>query len=125
RLWRDSRRAWRATTFDEGPFSVIVSSFRFKRADKKVAAFLGDVPELRDQPPQAVTSLVERVVHVSPQTVAEAISQRDAIRLKEALERRGAKARIKETIARRASTRREPIPEHVRHEVWRRDGGQC
>lgn len=124
-FWEANRRAWRELTFEPGSFSVILSGFRIQGVEDEVAAFLGDIPELRDRAAEEVEALIERVVHVSPQTVADGISQREAVRLKEALELRGAKARIKESAARRAATGREPIPARVRDEVWRRDGGRC
>src|SRR5713226_576022 len=69
-LERD-RRAWRETTFEPGSFSVVLSGFRHYGAEQEVASFLGDIPELRDQSAEEIEALVERVVHVSPQAVAE------------------------------------------------------
>ncbi len=124
-LWEANRRAWRELTFEPGTFAVILSGFRECGAEDEIASFLGDIPELRDRSAEEVEALVERVVHVSAQTVAEGISQRDAVRLKEALELRGAKAKIKEAVPRRTGVGREPIPANVRREVWTRDGGRC
>ena len=123
--WEANLAAWRALTFEPGNFSVVVSGFRESGDDEMVAEFLSDIPVLRDQSFDEVEALIERAAHISPQTVAEGISQKNAIHLKEAIALRGAKVRIKEAPVRRASGGREPIPEKVRNEVWRRDGGQC
>lgn len=117
------RRAWRETVFEEGPFSVVVSPAPGMHPET-IASFLADLPTFRDEPPSEVESLVERTIHVTSQRVADGIAQRDAVRLKRALEERGAKARIVESGASRA-TKRETIPERVRREVWNRDGGRC
>jgi HNH endonuclease len=121
-----NRQDWRRLTFEPGMFSVLVTGLPGYRAKEKIAVFLTDLPELRARTFDEVKALVERVEHVKPQAIAGGISQRDAIHLKEAIEKRGGKARIKEgTPRRRSSAGRKPIREKVRSEVWRRDGGQC
>ncbi len=120
-----NRQAWRKLTFEPGTFAVSLTGFDDRWAEGEITSFLIDIPELRDRSFEEIEALVERVVHVAPQAVAEGISQRDAVRLKEALELRGAKAKIKEAVPRRTGAGREAIPAHVRREVWRRDGGRC
>jgi HNH endonuclease len=46
-------------------------------------------------------------------------------RSKEELDLLGCQADIAEGAPRSAPGKRKPIPEHVRHEVWRRDEGKC
>ena len=87
--WEANRQAWRALTFEPGTFSVVVSGFGEPGDAEEVAEFLSDIPELRDRPVDEVEALVERAVHIAPQTVAEGIAQKNAIHLKEALELRG------------------------------------
>jgi ribosomal protein L7/L12 len=67
--------------------------------------------------------LVQRVIHIEPEIMQEAVSQEDAIALKVQLEAEGARVRIRPVL--RSPENRQTIPEHVRHEVWRRDRGQC
>lgn len=120
------RRRWREATFEPGSFSVVLSGFGGYGVEQELATFLGDLPELRDQQGDEVWALLERVVHVAPQAIAERVAQREAVRLKVALEERGARAKIVEGAARRRNgSGREPISAAVRREVWRRDGGQC
>jgi HNH endonuclease len=124
--WEANRQTWRELTFEPGNYAVVVSGFTNDWAADEVTDFLCDVPGLRDQPAEEVAALVERVVHISPQTVAEGIAQGNAIHLKEALERRGAKVKIKEGALRTTNgSRRESISAKVRNEVWRRDEGRC
>ena len=112
--------------FEPGPFSVILYGLRKPGDYGTLAKFLSNIPVLRNQPPEELKALVERAAHIAPQMVAENIGQTTAIQLKKELVLRGGKVRIKETPIRRTSDgRREPIPERVRNEVWRRDGGQC
>src|SRR5688500_11634880 len=64
-------------------------------------------------------------MHIEPQIVAESVSDEYAIRLKELLESRGAKVRIRPVAGRDPERLRRTIPEATRHEVWRRDEGRC
>lgn len=77
--------------------------------------------------PDAADELALKIANVGPQEVIANISLDLAVSFKEHLELLGLDVRIKEgrrpTIV--PGGRREPIPESVRHEVWRRDGGQC
>jgi hypothetical protein len=126
--WEANRQAWRDLVWDDGPYSVIVSAIPDSDNEGQVYVLLSDTPAFRDlpDPEQAADEVVERIAHIAPQVVAEGISQSNAIHLKEALVSRGAKVKITETVRVAArGARREPIPESVRHEVWRRDGGQC
>lgn len=120
-----NRQAWRALTFQPGGFTVTIDQRSHGWVHPGLVSFLTDIPVLREQTLDEVHALVERAVHVGPQTIAEGIAQIDAVNLKEALERRGAKARIKELAVRTSASGREPIPARVRDEVWRRDGGRC
>jgi hypothetical protein len=52
------------------------------------------------------------------------VSLDDAIEVKTDIELCGALANVKEGIMVKAG-KREPIPENVRREVWRRDHGRC
>lgn len=126
--WEANRQAWREVTWDEGPYSVIVSGFAEPDNADLVFLLLSDAPTFRDHSDAEMGAhhLVERIEHIGPQTVAEGIAQHDAIHFKRALEERGAKVKIKETVRVVSDgSRREPIPASVRREVWRRDGGKC
>lgn len=123
--WEANRHAWRKLTFDAGPYSVIVSGFEDVTAQEDVTDFLCDIPHWRDQPVEEVEALAQRIVHIAPQPVVEGVTQANAIHVKEALEWRGAKVKIKEITARNGLGRREAISAAVRREVWQRDGGRC
>jgi hypothetical protein len=70
-------------------------------------------------------SLVQRAVFVGrPQLLLENAPEEGAIGIKQALEPAGARIKIAEAADPSVSQRRS-IPERVRHEVWRRDGGRC
>jgi hypothetical protein len=70
-------------------------------------------------------SVIQRVRHLGPVVVATGVSIPDAVRLKERLEQRGGAAKITEVSLPRRDGSRRAIPSHVRHDVWRRDSGQC
>jgi hypothetical protein len=125
KAWEANRRAWRALNFTAGLYSVVVTGLHGYEADATVTELLCDIPGLRDQPVGEVEALVQRIIHIGPQPVAEGIAQDNAIHLKEALERRGAKVKIKEGVTRNGSSGREAIPAAVRREVWKRDEGRC
>jgi hypothetical protein len=118
------RMMWREKAFAPGSFSVVLSGFDDSEAEGQAAVFLGDIPGLRDRTGE-IEDLIERVRHISPEAIAEGIVQRDAVSLKVALEERGAKVKIVESVVTRPRNGREPIPKSVQREVWRRDGGQC
>jgi hypothetical protein len=69
--------------------------------------------------------LAERVRHIAPETVAQGVSQEEAIKLKKAFASLGATARITRSTPEGDSRHRRTIPQSVRLEVWQRDGGQC
>jgi 5-methylcytosine-specific restriction endonuclease McrA len=68
-----------------------------------------------------------RVEHVGPQPLLKAVALVSAVRVKEALEVVSVSTQLKDDAIRAGvpNAVRTPIPESVRHEVWRRDGGQC
>jgi HNH endonuclease len=68
--------------------------------------------------------MIKRVAYVGPEVIVEGVSLDDAVAVKNALQRWGTNTKIKEGVTRRERAR-EPIPERVRREVWRRDGGRC
>lgn len=72
-------------------------------------------------------ALVDRVQHVAPQLLAADVDVDYAVKLKKYLEDTGAKLKITDGLSRAATDRpvREPIPQRVKHEVWRRDGARC
>src|SRR6266511_1592018 len=85
------RRAWLEPSFAPGTFSVVLSGVGYEGSEDGIASLLVNLPDLRDQPFPEIADLVERAIHVSPQTVAQGIAQHDAVRLKEKLELRGAR----------------------------------
>jgi len=119
------RRAWLEPSFAPGTFSVVLSGVGYEGSEDGIASLLVNLPDLRDQPFPEIADLVERAIHVSPQTVAQGIAQHDAVRLKEKLELSGARVRINEGTPRPSSPGRKPIPAQIRREVWRRDNGRC
>jgi hypothetical protein len=74
---------------------------------------------------EEAAEVVERAIHIREETVGFDLSQKDAVQLKVMMERAGAKIRIEQTARREPIAGRTPIPESVRHEVWRRDRGRC
>jgi muconolactone delta-isomerase len=103
---QENRRAWRDMKFAPGCYSVVLSGFVDADSQDETVAFLADIPGLRDRTVE-IEELIERVNHISPEAVAEGIAQRDAVRLKQTLERRGAKVKIIEAVVRRSSSGRE------------------
>jgi len=69
--------------------------------------------------------LVLKTQHLGEQELIAGISLRDAADLKTDFEDMGFPVRLKEGAVPRTAARRDAIPKNVRHEVWRRDGGQC
>src|SRR3989442_11315235 len=70
----------------------------------------------------------KRVRHVGPQVLVAGVSLDEAIDIKEEMEFVGFGVAVQEQRAaasRESQHARAAIPEAVRHEVWRRDGGQC
>ncbi len=80
--------------------------------------------------PLEAQDLVDHVEHIGPVDVLQNSSQALAVEVKKRLEVIGAHVRIVEDATpslqgEARKSQREPISESVRHEVWRRDGGQC
>lgn len=107
-----------------GNAAVSITRFASAESPEDEVAMAMLVVKLGMQPDRAA-EIVKRVQHLGPQEVAAAITLDEAIHVKEALERVGMHARITEATARAPGERRQSIPEQVRHEVWRRDEGQC
>lgn len=119
-------RRWRETPLQPGRFTVTLTAVSNECA-LYVYGFLNNLHAFKDRAREDIEEFIERVQHISPQVVAAEITQRDAVRLKVELEGRGASVRITDTPVRATNGGggREPIPERVRNEVWRRDGGHC
>jgi hypothetical protein len=129
----ERRRECAAATCRPGRYAVIVSKVSdyedvFGAADidysaHTVAPYLeGRLGYTMEGAEKAIT----RVRHVAPETVLEGVDLDDAVRIKGELVALGCKAQVVERAMR--STRegaRQPIPESVRNEVWRRDQGRC
>jgi len=119
------KKWWRELPFPEGSCTVKITSV--KNADERLYGFLLNLSENANERITVgdADQLLQRAEHIGPQVVAAGITESFAVELKVALEDRGAKVKIGETAISKGNGRREPIPERVRHEVWRRDGGQC
>jgi HNH endonuclease len=120
----ETRRRWRETPFGEGAFSVTLK-LDDESPSGAIVQFLSNLHSFQGTDPADVRALVERAEYIAPQVVAEGIDQASAVRLKRALEGLLGKVKIVEAATRPADGRRQPIPERVRSEVWRRDGGAC
>ncbi len=119
------RQQWLTTSFSDGPYTVMVTGFLDPDMPDRATALMSWLPLLRESPEQA-DALAERVIHIGPQPVAEGVAQSDAVRVKIALEERGAIVKIVEERGHsRSDSRRSPISAFVRREVWNRDGGRC
>lgn len=115
------------TSVESGSYSVVVSfgadKYRRRRhveegAPLVIACHAGVLPSV-------AVELARRIEHVGPETILEGVSLDTAIGAKEDFTRLARLAvKLKEG---RIPTqgRRESIPERVRREVWRRDGGRC
>ena len=77
--------------------------------------------------PDEANELTMKVEHIGPQTIADGLTVTSAALIKQLFESIGLSVELKEDhrTARASGGQRQPIPQHVRHEVWRRDGGQC
>src|SRR5262249_46282887 len=97
--------------------------------DKAVAKVRSCLANLNQNPAVDldVEHVLRRAKNISATAVLSSVDEDLAVDFKEELEHWGAKVRIKEEAPPvvRQPGHREPIPERVRHEVWRRDGGQC
>ena len=70
------------------------------------------------------TQFARYVEYVGPQPLVRGVSLEDAVMIKELLLAIDVDARIEEHAPTRMATR-ETMSEAVRHEVWKRDGGEC
>jgi HNH endonuclease len=121
--WRDAAQA----SFSEGEYRVVLTSapvdsgmepWSFGSFMVVWAAARAGLPLMK------ALEIERRLAHLGPEEVMAGISFEDAIALKHELAALGAKAEIVETTH-GSSTSRPPIPERVRHEMWRRDEGRC
>lgn len=72
-----------------------------------------------------IDEFVLGVRHVDAQELVADVPLSAAVELTELLERVGVEVKVREGKRSTDHSRREPIPERVRHEVWRRDSGAC
>jgi hypothetical protein len=119
----EEKRRWREMPFPEGPCTVFITSIR--EPDERLYGFLLNLSENPAVDIPDADVLIQRAEHIGRQPVVTDVNEDFAVELKVALEHRGARVKISETIASRTHGLREPIPERVRHEVWRRDSGRC
>ena len=126
KAWKEKRRLerqrWRSASKD-GPYSVQLTGTAREVYFDDLRSTLFDLGvDYHEASP-----LIERAQHIGPQTLFQRVSERDAIEAKKKLEAAGGKVAIREALpaGRPLTARRESIPEHVRHEVWRRDEGRC
>jgi hypothetical protein len=114
-----------------GAFSVS-ASLRSGSGESDIDQIVGD--QLRQVALSALGSLdldeaktlLTKIRHVGPQDVVEGLSLESAVQTKEELELVGFVSKISEGVAFSSEpARRQPIPQSVRHEVWRRDQGRC
>lgn len=118
-------RFWREEPPPEGVYTVTLTSVAKADVEWLLGGLsnLGENPAL-DLPDEEV--IFDRVEHIGPQPLVSRVSEAYAVRLKKAIEQTGARVKITDAPPRVSSgTRREAIPERIRNEVWRRDGGQC
>lgn len=116
----DSARSACVLQYETGSYALILKSV----GDAKLvtAALL---TTMTGAPPVETTETVTRVQHVGPVEVLDGVALDSAVVAKQLLEALGCTVDIREKQARTEGLHREPIPERVRNEVWRRDGGEC
>lgn len=119
------------TSSDTRTFSIIVTGLArgWDRASA-IGSFLQLARIFKPFESDRVMEQIERrasgLPGVSPVVVASQCSAERSIYLKDELVRRGVIVVVDETAPTQStSERRKPIPEHVGHGVWRRDGGAC
>ena len=114
--------------FERGQFSVTLNAVDprggqpLKEEAREIAAYY--LCAMLGFRTDAALTLCERVAHVGRETVLRDVSLDAAIRVKEDLGALGAKAEIQEALGDQGGAR-QPIPQRVRNEVWRRDEGRC
>lgn len=123
--------AVRRRRFEAGPFSVVLIGFTRPLHNEledelvELVDLITALPKYRDRP-DAAREAVERAIHIEAEPLITEITQQDAIYLKRVFERRGARVKIERVATGRGgSGTRQPLPESVRREVWRRDEGKC
>jgi hypothetical protein len=119
----EAKRWWRELPFPTGAYTVTLTSVR--RADERLYGFLSNLAENTAAELPDADVVIQRAEHIGPQPIVIGVQEDLAVELKIALEERGAKAKITEGAAVTGVVRRPTIPEKVRSEVWRRDGGTC
>jgi hypothetical protein len=120
----EEKRRWRDMQVPPGPCTVLLTSIR--ETDDGLPAFLLNLSENPGVETADVDVLMQRAQHIGKQPVVTDVGEDFAVELKIALEYLGARVKISESLVRRnGNGHREPIPERVRHEVWRRDEGRC
>jgi hypothetical protein len=117
------KRWWREVPLSPGSCSVMLTSVR--HADERLYGFLLNLSENVATDIGDAGVLLQRAEHIGPQRIVSNVEEDFAVELKVELEARGAKVKITESVVVAGNGRREPIPERVRNEVWRRDGGTC
>jgi 5-methylcytosine-specific restriction endonuclease McrA len=121
------RRQCAVEAFAPGAYSVVVSEVL--DLDDIWNAEYTAIPYLQGRlgyTDEGATEAVKRIRHVSRETVLQGVGLDDALRVRDELTSLGCKAQVVEGRPRSTvQGRREPIPERVRHEVWRRDEGKC
>lgn len=110
-------RANAISSLPEGPYSVVITGAAGRLERASLSSQLRHLGF--DDPDQ----VLDRAMHIRPEVVAPGISERTAIELKKQLEAAGARVRIEEEAVHVGP--REPVPQQVRREVWRRDQGRC
>lgn len=119
----DAKRWWRELPFPAGAYTVTLTNVR--RADERLYGFLLNLSENPAVELPGADVVIQRAEHIGPQPIVIGVQEDHAVELKIALEERGAKAKITDGVAVVGVVRRPAIPERVRSEVWRRDGGAC
>jgi HNH endonuclease len=119
--------AWRTACHPPskvGSYSVVVRDGNDHFGPDEAAAPLviaclgGVLPAVADE-------LYKRIRHIGPETLVEGVTLDAASEAKELLRMFGLSPKVREGQRPRAGDRRQPIPERVRNEVWRRDQGRC
>jgi hypothetical protein len=109
------------TEVEDGSYSLIVRDPPPGECEELVSTTL--IACLTGVLPSVADEVYKRAAHVGPETLLEGVSLDTAIQTKYPLARAGFSVTIKE--GQRRTGVRSPIPERVRREVWRRDGGRC
>jgi hypothetical protein len=120
---------WRVREFQPGHCRVhlvgLARGADTVQASDHIVELLRLLPGYRDRRQSDLADIVKRTMHISAHPIAEDISERDAIDLKELIERWGGRVKIEQGFERVGAGKRESIPQRVRSEVWQRDGGTC